>query len=162
MNEEKLNLLDEIKKEFNCGEKDVNAYSPLALAYIGDDVYDVIIRTVVVEKANRPAHELHKETVKYVKASAQAKIIDKLLGEESAHKADTGADDKDEAKEKCFLTQEEIDIYKRGRNAKSYTMAKNASMTDYRKATGFEAMIGYLYLSGRQSRVLEIVKYGIS
>ena len=148
MNEEKLNLLDEIKKEFACGEKDVNAYSPLALAYIGDDVYDVIIRTIVVEKANRPAHELHKETVKYVKASAQAAIIDKLLeGEESGE---------------CFLSQQEIDIYKRGRNAKSYTMAKNASMTDYRKATGFEALIGYLYLSGKQSRVLEIVKYGIS
>ncbi len=148
MNEEKLNLLDEIKKEFACGEKDVNAYSPLALAYIGDDVYDVIIRTIVVEKANRPAHELHKETVKYVKASAQAAIIDKLLeGEESGE---------------CFLSQDEIDIYKRGRNAKSYTMAKNASMTDYRKATGFEALIGYLYLSGKQSRVLEIVKYGIS
>jgi ribonuclease-3 family protein len=148
LNEEKLNLLDEIKKEFACGEKDVNAYSPLALAYIGDDVYDVIIRTIVVEKANRPAHELHKETVKYVKASAQAAIMDRLLeGEESGE---------------CFLSQQEIDIYKRGRNAKSYTMAKNASMTDYRKATGFEALIGYLYLSGKQSRVLEIVKYGIS
>ncbi len=148
MNEEKLNLLDEIKKEFACGEKDVNAYSPLALAYIGDDVYDVIIRTIVVEKANRPAHELHKETVKYVKASAQAAIMDRLLeGEESGE---------------CFLSQQEIDVYKRGRNAKSYTMAKNASMTDYRKATGFEAMLGYLYLSGKQSRVLEIVKYGIS
>ena len=148
MNEEKLNLLDEIKKEFACGEKDVNAYSPLALAYIGDDVYDVVIRTLVVEKANRPAHELHKEAVKYVKASAQAAIMDRLL--------------EDEKSGECFLTQEETDIYKRGRNAKSYTMAKNASMTDYRKATGFEAMIGYLYLSGRQSRVIEIIKHAIS
>ena len=82
MNEEKLNLLDEIKKEFACGEKDVNAYSPLALAYIGDDVYDVVIRTLVVEKANRPAHELHREAVKYVKASAQAAIMDRLLEDE--------------------------------------------------------------------------------
>ena len=85
--------------------------------------------------------------MKYVKASAQAAIIDRLLEE-----WENG---------ECFLSKEEVDIYKRGRNAKSYTMAKNASMTDYRKATGFEALIGYLYLSGKQSRVIEIVKYGI-
>ncbi len=136
-------LLSQIKQIFSCGEKDANAYSPLALAYIGDDVFDLIIRTVVVERANRPAHELHIETVKYVKAQAQAKMIEALLEKEG------------------FLTDEEVDIYKRGRNAKSYTSAKNASIHDYRKATGFEALVGYLYLSGRQERLIEIVKAAV-
>ena len=136
-------LLSQIKQIFSCGEKDANAYSPLALAYIGDDVFDLIIRTVVVERANRPAHELHIETVKYVKAQAQAKMIEALLEKEG------------------FLTDEEVDIYKRGRNAKSYTSAKNASIHDYRKATGFEALVGYLYLSGRQERLIEIVKTAV-
>ncbi len=136
-------LLSQIKQIFSCGEKDANAYSPLALAYIGDDVFDLIIRTVVVERANRPAHELHIETVKYVKAPAQAKMIEALLEKVG------------------FLTDEEVDIYKRGRNAKSYTSAKNASIHDYRKATGFEALVGYLYLSGRQGRLIEIVKAAV-
>ena len=136
-------LLSQIKQIFSCGEKDANAYSPLALAYIGDDVFNLIIRTVVVERANRPAHELHIETVKYVKAQAQAKMIEALLEKEG------------------FLTDEEVDIYKRGRNAKSYTSAKNASIHDYRKATGFEALVGYLYLSGRQERLIEIVKAAV-
>ncbi len=135
-------LLTQIKESFACGEKDINAYSPLALAYIGDDVFDIIIRTVVVERANRPAHELHLEAVKYVKAPSQAKMIEHLLEMES------------------FLSEEEIDIYKRGRNAKSYTSAKNASIQDYRKATGFEALLGYLYLCGRQERVVQIVYEG--
>ena len=136
-------LLSQIKQIFSCGEKDANAYSPLALAYIGDDVFDLVIRTVVVERANRPAHELHIETVKYVKAQAQAKMIEALLEKEG------------------FLTDEEVDIYKRGRNAKSYTSAKNASIHDYRKATGFEALVGYLYLNGRQERLIEIVKAAV-
>ncbi|MBR1861558.1 MAG: ribonuclease III [Lachnospiraceae bacterium] len=139
LDREDRTLLDNIKETFACGEKDVTAYSPLALAYIGDDIYDVIVRTVAVERANRPANELHKEAVKYVKAEAQARTVETLL------KTD-------------FLTDEEKDIYKRGRNAKSYTKAKNASVTDYRKATGFETVLGYLYLKGRQDRVVEIVK----
>ena len=139
LDREDRTLLDNIKETFACGEKDVTAYSPLALAYICDDIYDVIVRTVAVERANRPANELHKEAVKYVKAEAQARTVETLL------KTD-------------FLTDEEKDIYKRGRNAKSYTKAKNASVTDYRKATGFETVLGYLYLKGRQDRVVEIVK----
>ncbi|MCR4618292.1 MAG: ribonuclease III [Lachnospiraceae bacterium] len=141
--EETVTLLTAIKDAFACGDKDINAYSPLALAYIGDDVYDIVVRTLVVERANRPANELHHETVKYVKAEAQSKAIVHIL--------------------KCgdILTEEEQDIYKRGRNAKSYTSAKNADIQDYRKATGFEALLGYLYLCGRQSRVVEIVKLAI-
>lgn len=133
-------MLDKIKQTFACKEVDVRAYSPLTLAYIGDAVYDLIIRTVVVERANRAANELHKRTIKYVKAETQAQMIDALLP---------------------LLDEEEMAVYKRGRNAKSYTMAKNATMADYRKATGMEALVGYLYLQNRTDRVLELVRLGI-
>ena len=139
--EKSLELLEQIKEVFGCKETDVRAYSPLTLAYIGDAVYDVIIRTVVVERANRAANELHKRTVKYVQAGVQAAMIEALLEE---------------------LTEEEVAVYKRGRNAKSYTSAKNASIQDYRKATGFEALIGFLYLTGQTARVLYLVKQGIA
>ncbi|MBR6303483.1 MAG: ribonuclease III [Lachnospiraceae bacterium] len=141
--EETVTLLKQIKDAFACGDKDINAYSPLALAYIGDDVYDTIVRTLVVERANRPANELNKEAVKYVKAEAQSKAIVHIL------------------KRGDILSEEEQEIYKRGRNAKSQTSAKNADIQDYRKATGFEALIGYLYLTGRQQRVVEIAAYAI-
>jgi len=133
-------MLEQIKQTFECKEVDVRAYSPLTLAYIGDAVYDLIIRTVVVERANRAANELHKRTTKYVKAEAQADMIEALME---------------------HLTEEELAVYKRGRNAKSYTMAKNATMADYRKATGMEALIGYLYLQNKMDRVLELVHLGI-
>lgn len=133
-------LLGQIKEAFSCREADVRAYSPLTLAYIGDAIYDLVIRTVVVERANRAANELHKRTVKYVKAQAQAQMIEALTE---------------------LLTGEELTIYKRGRNAKSYTSAKNATIGDYRKATGFEALMGYLYLSGAEDRMLELIRQGI-
>ena len=139
--EKSLELLEQIKEAFECKNVDVRAYSPLTLAYIGDAVYDVIIRTVVVERANRAANELHKRTVKYVNAGVQAAMIEALLEE---------------------LTEEEEAVYKRGRNAKSYTSAKNASIQDYRKATGFEALIGFLYLTGQTGRILHLVKAGIA
>lgn len=134
-------LLEQIKECFACKEQDVRAYSPLTLAYIGDAIYDLVIRSVVVERANRSANDLHRKTVKYVKAPAQAAMIQALLGE---------------------LTEEEEAVYKRGRNAKSYTSAKNASLGDYRKATGFEALMGYLYLTGRTERMLFLIKKGIA
>lgn len=133
-------FLEQIKTVFDCGSMDVRTYSPLALAYIGDGVYDLIIRSVVVERANRPAGRLHRITVQYVKAQAQARIIDSLLP--------------------C-LTEEEETVYRRGRNANPHTVARNASRTDYRKATGFEALIGYLYLTGRTDRLLFLVRQGI-
>lgn len=135
-----LSLLEQIKKEFQCKEVDVRAYSPLALAYIGDAVYELIIRTVIVERANRAANELHKKAVKFVQAGTQAAMIQSLQD---------------------ILTEDEMAVFKRGRNAKSNTSAKNASITDYRKATGFEALIGYLYLMGDMDRVLFLVKEGI-
>ena len=138
--EESLSLLEQIKKAFDCKEQDVRAYSPLTLAYIGDAIYDLVIRSVIVERANRSANDLHKKTTRYVKAEAQAKMILALMEE---------------------LTEEEEAVYKRGRNAKSYTVAKNASMADYRKATGFEALMGFLYLTGQVDRLLYLVKKGI-
>lgn len=133
-------LIKNILTAFPGKQQDVRSYSPLALAYIGDAIYDLIIRTVVVERANRPANELHHITVGFVSAGAQAKIADALM--ES-------------------LTEEEQSVFRRGRNSKPHTMAKNASAGDYLKATGFEAVLGYLYLSDRMDRVLELVKTGI-
>ena len=138
--EESLSLLTQIKEGFSLGEVDVRAYSPLTLAYIGDAVYDMIIRTVVVERSNKPAHELHKQTSALVKAQTQARMIEALQD---------------------ALTEEEAAVYKRGRNAKSYTTAKNASIGDYRKATGLEALVGWLYLQDRAVRAIELVKEGL-
>lgn len=134
-------FLESVLATFECKEQDVRAYSPLTLAYIGDAVYDMIIRTVVVERANRSANDLHKKTVKYVKAETQAVMIQALLEE---------------------LTEEEQAVYKRGKNAKPYTKAKNATRGDYMKATGMEALIGYLYLTKQTERILYLVKKGIA
>lgn len=138
--EESISLLGQIKQVFECKEQDVRAYSPLTLAYIGDAIYDLTIRSVVVERGNRAANDLHKRTTRYVKAETQAKMIVALLEE---------------------LTEEEEAVYKRGRNAKSYTSAKNATIGDYRKATGMEALIGFLYLTDRTDRMLYLIKRGI-
>lgn len=136
-----LTFIQRIREAFEGKEVDIRTYSPLTLAYIGDAAYELVIRTMVVEKGNRQASQLHRLTTSYVKAQAQAAMIEALEPE---------------------LTEEELAIYKRGRNAKSYTSAKNASILDYRKATGLEALIGYLYLSGREERVLFLIKEGIS
>ncbi len=132
-----MTILNAIRQEFECKEVDIRAYSPLTLAYIGDAIYDLIIRTIVVERANRPANKLHKTVVRYVNAGTQAQMIMALEEE---------------------LTEEEKAVYHRGRNAKSYTSAKNASIADYRKATGLEALFGYLYLQGEMDRLLMLVR----
>ena len=129
-----------IKEQFQIKEVDVKTYSPLALAYIGDGIFDLVIRTLVVGKGNTRASQLHYQTSHIVKAQSQAKMIEAL----EAH-----------------LTEEEADVYRRGRNAKSNTAAKNASIVDYRKATGFEALMGYLYLTDRFERMLELTKMGL-
>lgn len=115
-------------------------YSSLSLAYIGDCIYDVLIKTMVVSQCNRQVNEYHQIVSEYVKAKAQSELIDFMMPK---------------------MTQEEIDIYKRGRNAKSYTKAKNATVNDYRRATGFEALIGYLYLEGNMKRIIELVSFGL-
>jgi ribonuclease-3 family protein len=137
MEKELLNL---IKSEFALPEIDIRTYSPLALAYIGDSVFDIIIRTIVVGRGNRSGSDLHQEVSRYVSATAQAAMIETLIPE---------------------LDEEELVVYKRGRNAKSANTAKNATDRDYRKATGFEALIGYLYLEARTERILKLIKRGL-
>lgn len=133
--------LDELLKEnFQMKEVGAKSYSPLVLAYIGDGIYDLVIRTVVVNRGNTQANKLHKKTSSLVKAAAQSAMIDGLLE---------------------ILTEEEMAVYKRGRNAKSATMAKNATMQDYRKATGFEALMGYLYLDNKWERMVYLIKEGL-
>ena len=139
--EESITILGAIKRDFGCGEVDIRTYSPLTLAYIGDAIYDLVIRTIVVERGNRSANNLHKKTVTYVNARVQARMIDALEAE---------------------LTEEEAAVYHRGRNAKSYTSAKNASIIEYRKATGLEALCGYLYLQGQQERMLYLIREAIA
>ena len=129
-----------LESSFDCSIKDIRFESPLTLAYIGDAVYDLIIRTVVVERANRSPKELHKATVKYVNAATQARMIEALEPE---------------------LTEEETAVFHRGRNAKSGTSAKNASIVDYRKATGFEAVMGYLYLCEDFERMNVLICKGL-
>ena len=113
-------------------------FPPLVLAYIGDSVYEVYTRKKLLEKnPNLPAHKLHKENIKYVKAKAQSDAMEKI---------------------EPLLSEQELGIYKRGRNAKSATAPKNADLVDYRRATGFEALIGFLELSGQTDRLLEIME----
>ena len=121
-------------------EVDVREYSPLTLAYIGDSIYDLIIKSLVVNEGNRPVKELHRQTSRYVKASAQSQMMRVLQDK---------------------LTEEEHGVYKRGRNAKSVSPARNQSVTDYRRATGFEALMGYRYLRKEWTRMLELVKEGL-
>ena len=133
--------LFEIIKQ-NMGLKEINIidYSPLTLAYIGDGIYEIVIRTMIVDEANRQVNKIHKAASELVKAGTQAKLIHLLMDK---------------------LTEEEQTIYKRGRNAKAITRAKNASMSDYRTATGFEALMGWLYLTGQSERMMELIKIGI-
>ena len=135
--EESLKLM---KQAFHLKEVDARMYSPLVLAYIGDAVYEILIRTKVVNGGNVQVNKLHRRSAELVKAASQAKIIMALEEE---------------------LTEEEHSVYKRGRNAKSASMAKNASMMDYRMATGFEALVGYLYLSEQYERLVVLTSRGL-
>ena len=133
--------LSSIKELFQLEDTDIRTYSPLTLAYIGDAIYELVIRTILVEKGNTQVNKLNQRANRLVKASAQSEMIEKL---------------------KPHLTEEEMAVFKRGRNAKSYTMAKNATMSDYRRATGFEALMGYLYLTEQWERMLELIKLGMT
>lgn len=135
--ETRMNGLREL---FGLKDPDIRSYSPLTLAYIGDGVYELVIRTILVKKGNCPVNRIHRKASSLVKASAQSAIMEKI--EE-------------------HLTQEEHDIYRRGRNAHSPTMAKHATMADYRRATGFEALMGYLYLKEEYTRMLTLIRMGI-
>lgn len=133
------NLIGYFKEHMKLPKRDIRSYSPLTLAYIGDAVYDLLIRTEVVSNGNCQVNKYHRQVSQIVKAEAQAELMHKLLDE---------------------LTEEERDIYHRGRNANSYTKAKNASMGDYHRATGFEALIGYLYLTEQYARITELIQIG--
>ena len=115
---------------------EINTLSPLTLAFLGDSVYEMFVRTKILATGNRPANELHKIAVGYVKAKAQAIAAHKIFE---------------------ILTEEETDIYKRGRNTNIHTVPKNADMADYRHATALEALVGYLYLKGDEERLYEIL-----
>ena len=132
--------LIQLKELFRLEDQDLRSYSPLTLAYIGDGVYELIIRTILVKKGNCPVNRLHKKASSLVKAGAQSAIMEVI-------------------EEK--LTPEELSVYRRGRNAHSPTMAKHATMADYRRATGFEALMGYLYLKEDYTRMLTLVRMGI-
>ncbi|MBO5228820.1 MAG: ribonuclease III [Lachnospiraceae bacterium] len=139
MGDSTVGLCSHIVAELGDKEPDLRTYSPLALAYIGDAIYEVVVRTHVVSKGNMPVNKLHGISSNLVKAETQAKLV-KLLDE--------------------LLTEEEKHVVKRGCNSKPYTKAKNATMTDYLTATGFEALMGYLYLKNDMDRIIYLVKEG--
>lgn len=121
------------KKELN----DINLMQPLVWAYIGDSVYELFIRTHLVNTSKMNPHKLHMEAINFVKAKSQADILSKIYDD---------------------LTKEEKDIVRRGRNAQTHHLPKNAEVTDYMYATAFEALIGYLYLTKQDNRLNEILE----
>lgn len=138
--EKSLILKEMFLNEFGLEEQDLRTYSPLTLAYIGDAIFELVVRTVLVERKNTQAEKLHKAATKIVKAETQALLIEAV---------------------KDDLTEEELVVYKRGRNAKAVTRAKNATMSEYRRATGFEALMGYLYLKGDMERMIKLIRLGV-
>ena len=126
-------MLELINREKS--EMEINMLSPLTWAYVGDAVYELYIRTNLVNNTKLKPHKLHIESIKYVKAKAQAEILKKL--EET-------------------LSEEEKDIVRRGRNAENHHIPKNAELADYMYSTAFEGLIGYLYLTKQDERLKEI------
>ncbi len=137
---ERMDIFNSICQQFDLPTQDIRTYSPLALAYIGDGVFDLIIRSIVVANGNTSANKLHNRTSKIVRAEAQARLFEAI---------------------KDDLTPAEKDIYRRGHNAKPHTKAKNATVSDYLIATGFECLVGYLYLTDNMPRLLELVELGL-
>lgn len=114
-----------------------DGYSPLALAFLGDAVFEIYIRVHLLKKANSSVDSLHRKAVKYVKASAQCEAFDRI---------------------EPHLTEKELRIFKRGRNAKSNSKAKNAALSEYKKATGFETLLGYLHINEEFERLNELLE----
>ena len=140
MEKEYQDIFNEIQDTFGKSKLQPSQYSALVLAYIGDAVYDLIIRTIVIDLGAGHVKNFHRMTSSVVKAEAQAKLM-KIL------------EDK--------LTEEEVAYYRRGRNAKSTTSAKNASIVDYRVATGFETLVGYWYLTHQMERAMKLLRDGL-
>jgi ribonuclease-3 family protein len=133
-------LNEYLNSKFGIESQDIRTYSPLTLAYIGDAIFDVIIRSILVNKGNTAVNNLHKKASSIVKAKTQSDMVKAIMDE---------------------LTEEEQDYYRRGRNSKPHTKAKNASTIEYLDATGFEAIMGFLYLTDNMDRACELVKLGI-
>ena len=121
--------------EENIIKRDPKLMSPLQLAYIGDVVYELYVRSFLVETTDLNVNQLHKNAVRFVKAESQAEVIKEIMS---------------------ILTEEEIRMFKRGRNAKSSSVPKNAKLIDYKYATGFESLLGYLYILNRKERIDEL------
>ena len=132
---DETNLLTDICTPLT--EAQARMYSPLTLAFLGDAVYSLLVRNMLSLAANKPTGKLHKESITYVNAAFQASMIRELLP---------------------HLTESEATVFKRGRNAKSFTVPKNADVGEYRRATGFEALLGWLYMKGQTDRLEEIMK----
>lgn len=123
-------------KKFSLEE--ARRLSPLALAFVGDGVFELIVRSFLVsQNTDMSAHKLHLSAITYVKAHEQSELVKSIMD---------------------ILTEEELTLYKRGRNTKSSTVPKNADVQEYRAATGFEALIGFLYLTDQTKRIQEILK----
>ncbi len=129
-------MITEIQKSFEGGFLPANQYGVLSLAYIGDSVYEIYVRSFLISKSDQKVNMLHKQATKFVCASAQAEFYHKIAG---------------------MLTEEEQAVFHRGRNAKSQP-PKNAQLSDYRIATGVETLIGYLYLQNKGERISELMK----
>lgn len=138
-------IIDTLKSSFNRDDntdtKNPKTISPLVLAYIGDTVYDLFVRSYLADKTDCTAHGLHMLSMRMVCASAQARAFYSIR--------DT-------------LTDAELDVFRRGRNAHIGSVPKKASIADYRAATGFEALLGFLLLSGEDDRVAELMSLAIS
>jgi ribonuclease-3 family protein len=139
-------MLDKLSKKIllevnlNKKESEIREYSPLVLAYIGDAVHELFVRTLILSEKSGPVCILHRLATGYVKAKAQSNAIHKIFD---------------------VLTQDEQDIVRRGRNAKPSTMPKNADIIEYKYATGFEALLGYLYLNQKYDRMMQIIRLSI-
>ncbi|MCI8711240.1 MAG: ribonuclease III [Ruminococcus sp.] len=136
----KYEFRDCFEEALGFGEADIGSYSPLVLAYVGDTVFDLMIKSMVVNEGNRQVQKIHERASRYVQASAQSQMMRVI---------------------QPLLSEEEHAVFRRGRNTKSVTPAKNQSITDYRRATGFEALVGYLYLKKEYGRLVQLVKIGL-
>ena len=134
-------LTESLNLTFRLSDRDWNQYSPLTLAYMGDAAYELVIRSIFVKRANMQVNKLHQQVIACVSAKTQCRMIQYLLP---------------------FLNEEETAIYRRGRNSKPYTKAKNASLDEYLEATGLEAVIGFLYLKGEFNRMNELIRMGLA
>lgn len=130
------NFLNEVTLA-NNGDVDIRTYSPLALAYMGDSIFDICVRTYILKQANTTPNKLHNKAKNYVNATSQSKMYKYIIEK---------------------VSEEECSVLKRGRNANSNSFAKNSTIADYKNATGLEALFGYLYLKGDNKRILEIFK----